>query len=82
MPMKSRVITAFHFFFSFHPYLFFNEDRVTITFLGFCVNKAFDAIDPATGNIIYKGVIGELLCNELRLQRVDLFDDYRKWYEA
>ena len=82
MPMKGGVFMAFHFFFSFHPYLFFNEDRVTITFLGFCVNKAFDAIDPATGNIIYKSVIQEALCTELRFQGVDLFDDYRKWYEV
>lgn len=43
--MTKWISYAFLFYFSPHPYLFFNSDGTSMTFLGF-------NIDKATGNLI------------------------------
>uniref|UniRef100_A0A8C0H5B1 RING-type E3 ubiquitin transferase n=1 Tax=Chelonoidis abingdonii TaxID=106734 RepID=A0A8C0H5B1_CHEAB len=57
-----------------HPYIFFNEDRVSMTFIGFHLqtnNKGgVDAINPMNGNIIKKDVMTVQLYRGLVLQRV------------
>ncbi|XP_050764641.1 E3 ubiquitin-protein ligase RNF213 [Gymnogyps californianus] len=57
-----------------HPYLFFNEDRVSMTFVGFHFEPngsgGVDAINPLNGNIIKKNVMTSQLYNGLLLQRV------------
>ncbi|KAK4812085.1 hypothetical protein QYF61_026917 [Mycteria americana] len=57
-----------------HPYLFFNEDRVSMTFIGFYFQPngsgGVDAINPLNGNIIKKNVMTSQLFNGLVLQRV------------
>ena len=37
---------------SYHPYLFFNEDRASITFIGFNVKRNGDLLDPVRDQII------------------------------
>ena len=39
-------------FFSYHPYLFFNEDGNSITFVGFNANNRGDLIDPTRNTVI------------------------------
>lgn len=40
-------------FYSPHPYLFFNKDHTTMTFLGFNIeNKTGNLVDPQTGTIL------------------------------
>ncbi|KAM6245288.1 E3 ubiquitin-protein ligase RNF213 [Porphyrio hochstetteri] len=57
-----------------HPYLFFNEDRVSMTFIGFHVQHnargSVDAINPSNGNVIKRNVMTSQLYNSLLLQRV------------
>ncbi|XP_042658256.1 E3 ubiquitin-protein ligase RNF213 isoform X2 [Tyto alba] len=57
-----------------HPYLFFNEDRVSMTFIGFHFQPSghggVDAINPLNGNIIKRNVMTSQLYNGLLLQRV------------
>ncbi|XP_049669068.1 E3 ubiquitin-protein ligase RNF213 isoform X5 [Accipiter gentilis] len=57
-----------------HPYLFFNEDRVSMTFIGFHFQRngsgGVDAINPLNGNIIKKNIMTSRLYKGLLLQRV------------
>ncbi|XP_061232976.1 E3 ubiquitin-protein ligase RNF213 isoform X3 [Neopsephotus bourkii] len=57
-----------------HPYLFFNADRVSMTFIGFHFqprsSQGVDAINPLNGNIIKRNVMTSQLYNGLLLQRV------------
>uniref|UniRef100_A0A8C6ZCZ6 RING-type E3 ubiquitin transferase n=1 Tax=Nothoprocta perdicaria TaxID=30464 RepID=A0A8C6ZCZ6_NOTPE len=57
-----------------HPYLFFNEDRVSMTFIGFHLqlnaNGGVDAVNPLNGNIIKRNVMTSQLYHGLLLQRV------------
>ncbi|KAM6377190.1 E3 ubiquitin-protein ligase RNF213 [Pluvialis apricaria] len=57
-----------------HPYLFFNEDRVSMTFIGFHFKPndsgGVDAINPLNDNVIKRNVMTSQLYNGLLLQRV------------
>uniref|UniRef100_A0A8B9G672 RING-type E3 ubiquitin transferase n=1 Tax=Amazona collaria TaxID=241587 RepID=A0A8B9G672_9PSIT len=57
-----------------HPYLFFNEDRVSMTFIGFHLQpdgrRGVDAINPLNGNVIKRNVMTSQLYNGLLLQGV------------
>ncbi|PFX17552.1 E3 ubiquitin-protein ligase RNF213, partial [Stylophora pistillata] len=54
-----------------HPYLFFNQDRITMTFLGFFINSAGDLVDPQTSKTLERGLMSKCLRNGLQAQRVD-----------
>ncbi|XP_033923494.1 LOW QUALITY PROTEIN: E3 ubiquitin-protein ligase RNF213 [Melopsittacus undulatus] len=57
-----------------HPYLFFNADHVSMTFIGFHFQphgrQGVDAINPLNGNIIKRNAMTLQLYNGLLLQRV------------
>ncbi|XP_062362182.1 E3 ubiquitin-protein ligase RNF213 [Cinclus cinclus] len=56
-----------------HPYLFFNEDRVSMTFIGFHFQQTgncIDAINPLNGSIIKKNIMSAQLYQGLLMQRV------------
>lgn len=57
-----------------HPYVFFNGDRMTMTFIGFHLqpnnNGYVDAINPSNGKVIKKNVMTGELFQGLKLQRV------------
>ncbi|KAM6344814.1 E3 ubiquitin-protein ligase RNF213 isoform 2-T4 [Alca torda] len=57
-----------------HPYLFFNDDRVSMTFIGFHFKPnccgGVDAINPLNDNVIKRNVMTSELYNGLLLQRV------------
>ena len=57
--------------FSPHPYLFFNQDHITMTFLGFFINSAGDLVDPQRSETLEKGLMSKPLQNGLRAQGVD-----------
>ncbi len=46
---------------SYHPYLFFNEDGVSITFVGFNANSRGDLLDPIRNRIIENGAMSDQL---------------------
>ena len=58
-----------------HPYLFFNQDHITMTFLGFFINSAGDLVDPQTSQTLEKGLMSKSLRNGLQAQRVDFAAD-------
>ncbi|XP_050829286.1 E3 ubiquitin-protein ligase RNF213-like isoform X2 [Serinus canaria] len=56
-----------------HPYLFFNADRTSMTFIGFHFQQTrnhIDAIDPLNGNVIKKDIMTAQLYQGLLLQGV------------
>ncbi|XP_029401802.1 E3 ubiquitin-protein ligase RNF213 isoform X2 [Mus pahari] len=63
-----------------HPYVFFNGDHMTMTFIGFHLetnNDGYvDAIDPSNGKVIKKDVMTRELYDGLRLQRVPFNIDF------
>ena len=44
-------------FVSYHPYLFFNEDGMSITFVGFNVSRTGDLLDPIRNSVIDRAVM-------------------------
>ncbi|XP_047401153.1 E3 ubiquitin-protein ligase RNF213 isoform X1 [Sciurus carolinensis] len=63
-----------------HPYVFFNGDHVTMTFIGFYLqpneNGSIDAINHLNGKIIKKDVMTAELYRGLSLQRVPFNVDF------
>ncbi|KAM6966144.1 LOW QUALITY PROTEIN: E3 ubiquitin-protein ligase rnf213-alpha-like [Tautogolabrus adspersus] len=57
-----------------HPYIFFNDDHVSMTFIGFHLRpneqNSVDAIEPTSGQVIKKNVMTKALYEGLQLQRV------------
>lgn len=69
-----------------HPYIFFNDDHVSMTFIGFHLQlneqNYADAIEPSSGRVIKKNVMTRALYEGLRLQRVPFnvnFDSLPRW---
>lgn len=63
-----------------HPYIFFNDDHVSMTFIGFHLQlneqNSVDAIDPTSGTVIKKNVMTKQLYEGLQLQRVPFNIDF------
>ena len=64
---------------SSHPYIFFNSDRVSITFVGFRVTEAGNLINPVDMTIIEPGIMTPQLYAGLKQNRVNFNEDYRAW---
>lgn len=64
-----------------HPYIFFNPDHATMTFLGFQVDQNGNLLDPKTKEIIKRNIMSRPLRTGLHVQKVDLdnnFESYSK----
>ena len=62
-----------------HPYLFFNEDNMTMTFLNFSVDSNGNLLSPKNSrNILVQGLLSRPLLKGLKLQRVSLNQDFDK----
>ncbi|XP_029293033.1 LOW QUALITY PROTEIN: E3 ubiquitin-protein ligase rnf213-alpha-like [Cottoperca gobio] len=63
-----------------HPYIFFNDDHVSMTFIGFHLQpnaqNSVDAIEPISGTVIKKNVMTRALYEGLNLQRVPFNIDF------
>ncbi|MED6260783.1 hypothetical protein ATANTOWER_028724, partial [Ataeniobius toweri] len=69
-----------------HPYIFFNDDHVSMTFIGFHLQPNdqdyVDAIEPTSGRVIRQNVMTRALYEGLQLQRVPFnidFDTLPRW---
>ena len=62
-----------------HPYIFFNQDRMSITFVGFMVTKQGDLVDPTYHHVLERGIMNQQLYSGLIHNRVNFQDDYRRW---
>lgn len=66
--------------FSPHPYIFFNEDRISVTFVGFKVNRTTgDLINPADNSVIEKAILSPQLVVGLEHNQVNFNEDYTTW---
>ncbi|XP_074628909.1 E3 ubiquitin-protein ligase rnf213-alpha-like isoform X2 [Acropora palmata] len=65
-----------------HPYLFFNQDHITMTFLGFSINSNGDLVDPQTNTILDRGLMPKSLRDGLHAQRVDFTVNSESWSKA
>ena len=64
-------------FFSPHPYVFFNEDRHSMTFLGFFIDRnSGDAIDPVTRTVLVANVMPRPLQDGLTRNYVSLNENF------
>ncbi|XP_042164105.1 E3 ubiquitin-protein ligase rnf213-alpha-like [Oncorhynchus tshawytscha] len=63
-----------------HPYIFFNDDHVSMTFIGFHLRlneqNGVDAINPSTNAVIKRNIMTKNLYNGLRHQRVPFNIDF------
>ncbi|XP_030645559.1 E3 ubiquitin-protein ligase rnf213-alpha-like [Chanos chanos] len=63
-----------------HPYIFFNEDHMSMTFIGFHLQpndqNGVDAIDPSTRRVIRKNIMTTQLYEGLKLQRAPFNIDF------
>ena len=71
------VFTLFPF--SSHPYIFFNQDKVSVTFVGFRVARNGDLIDSDRGGVLERSIMSQNLYTGLKTQRVNFDEDYRRW---
>ena len=69
------------YIFSSHPYIFFNDDGVSITFVGFIINSKGDLVDPRR-TVLEPHIMHPRLYAGLKHQGVNFSDDYRKWEKA
>lgn len=68
--LKMKLVS---FLFRYHPYLFFNQDRHTLSFLGFNVDRGGNLLDPECGVIIQHNIMATTLYDDLtRQMRGDL----------
>ncbi|XP_051570261.1 E3 ubiquitin-protein ligase rnf213-alpha isoform X1 [Myxocyprinus asiaticus] len=69
-----------------HPYIFFNDDHESMTFIGFHLQpnaqNGVDAIDPSTDTLIKSNIMTRELYEGLKLQKVPFnidFDQLQRW---
>lgn len=62
-----------------HPYVFFNHDRNSMTFLGFLLSKNGDLLNPANNETLEKRLMSPILREELKLQGVNFDKNYEAW---
>lgn len=68
---------------SVHPYILFNQDQITFTFIGFCIEtigKHCHVINPITNDVILHNVMTEELKGLLKLSGVEVSENYYKWF--
>uniref|UniRef100_UPI00358DE57A E3 ubiquitin-protein ligase rnf213-alpha-like n=1 Tax=Myxine glutinosa TaxID=7769 RepID=UPI00358DE57A len=53
-----------------HPYIFFNADHTSMTFLGIHINAQYNAISPVTGQVILEHAMSQQMYKQLLFQRV------------
>ncbi|XP_041646892.1 E3 ubiquitin-protein ligase rnf213-alpha-like isoform X2 [Cheilinus undulatus] len=63
-----------------HPYIFFNDDHMSMTFIGFHLERndqrGVDAINPLTGSVIKRNIMSQELYTGLRHQKVPFNRDF------
>lgn len=62
-----------------HPYIFFNQDGVSVTFVGFTVNSCGDLINPVHQQVLEAAIMTPSLYKGLLHNRVNFADNYQIW---
>jgi hypothetical protein len=64
-------------YFSPHPYLFFNSDRETFTFLGFDIDKdTGNLVDKQTETVLEEAIMHQKLYKGLIRNKAPLHEDF------
>lgn len=77
--MLSRLTIRKHWEREAHPYIFFNADHFSMSFLGFYVRKrgnTFDAVDLHSEQVLIKDVMTQKLFEGLERQHICLTEDF------
>ena len=64
---------------SYHPYLFFNQDKTSITFVGFNAKPNGDLLDPVRNKLIEPASLSRQLYSGLEQNGVNLSENYKDW---
>ena len=64
---------------SYHPYLFFNQDKMSITFVGFNAKPNGDLLDPVKNKLIERASLSRQLYSGLKQNGVNLSENYKDW---
>lgn len=62
-----------------HPYIFFNADRFSMSFLGFNVKmcqNTLNAVDPQSLRVLIRDVMSERLFQDLQRQKISLSENF------
>ena len=71
------IIISFTSVSSPHPYIFFNPDGHTMTFLGFSIQqRTGDLMDQQTAKVLEKRIVSRELFEALKLNKVPLTEDF------
>ena len=62
-----------------HPYLFFNEDRQSITFIGLQITRNGQLMDSRGGRVLQSQIMTRDLSTALHTQRFRLQENYENW---
>ena len=65
--------------FSSHPYLFFNQDGCTMTFLGLWVDEDGNLLDYNKKQVIEHNFMDRRLRTVLHQNQVSFQEDYKSW---
>lgn len=63
-----------------HPYIFFNQDKLTATFVGFTVTDGGDLLDPRTNEILEKCIVEKALRPTMKMLKFN--ENYQLWLVA
>ena len=64
---------------SSHPYLFFNQDRRSMTFMGLLVDEDGNLIDYKNDKVLEKNFINKRLKENLEQNFVSFKENYKSW---
>ena len=77
MIYASICFKEFKMIYSPHPYLFFNMDRITMTFLGFNIDRQTgNLVDAQTGRVLEAGIMQRNLQDALKRNRVPINENF------
>ncbi|XP_064404373.1 E3 ubiquitin-protein ligase RNF213-like isoform X3 [Halichondria panicea] len=62
-----------------HPYIFFNDDAFSITFIGFIVTPNGDLVDPVHRVVLEPAIMRPQLYTRLKHDKINFDEDYRIW---
>ena len=62
-----------------HPYLYFNQDGISITFVGFTVTPQGDLYNPNSQAILERAIMTPNLFTGLQLNKVNFQDSHLNW---
>lgn len=65
--------------FSPHPYIVFNQDGESFTFVGFVVTRSGDLLDPSNNRVLKHDIMTPNLYDGLSSNHVNLKDNYKTW---